>query len=603
MVGFGPKSAVRFWVFFLVAVLLASPGLAQEPPVFELPEVVVPGRRPQSIASTPASISVLTRADLERLGVLTVGDALQFLVEVHMRQQGGLGALSLPSIRGTSPNQVLVLIDGVPVNSVMLGLLDLSTISAAQVERIEVLRGPFSALYGSGALGGVISITTAGRGGPEVAIRAGGFSTTAAAGRWSTDGGEGLSVTVDRFSSAGARPNSDVTSLTLGARVNLPSPDRGRTVVIVNHFRSDLGVPGSTAFPSPQARQTEARTIASGRWERSDGGTAMSMLQVYGWIDDFRYVDPAFAVDSRIATQVVGGYTQRVLRPSAGHFLVVGAEWQHQALQHNGPVGSRQATVGALYLQDERQLSPRTLLAAGLRYDLHSVYGGQLNPRLGIVHQLRDDLRLRAGIGRTFRGPSFGELYFTPFNNPTLRPESAWSADAGIAWTMPRGLEIKAGLFVTEATDLIRPDAMFIPQNIGRATISGGSVEVGGRWTPRLTGSVSLTGLQAVDRSTGAQLLRVPWVSASAALHYQVAEGRTLSGLLTYVGTRPDIDPATFTQVLLPSYTVLGLRYTATSSTGQWQLGIDNLLDVPYAPIAGYPAPRRTAYLAFTQRF
>src|SRR5688572_10692081 len=163
MVYFRPRGVARLWALLFVALLAgfvvpAPPDVyAQEtPPTFELPEVVVPGRRPQPVTSTPASVAVLTREDLEQLGVVTVGEALQFIAEVHVRQQGGLGALSLPSIRGSSPNQVLVLVDGIPVNSGIQGLFDLSTLSTAAVDRVEVLRGPFSAIYGGPALGGVI---------------------------------------------------------------------------------------------------------------------------------------------------------------------------------------------------------------------------------------------------------------------------------------------------------------------------------------------------------------------------------------------------------------------------------------------------------------
>lgn len=602
MVRHGSKRGLRVWTFLLCAGLLPSSGWAQEPPTFELPEIIVPGRRPQPITSTPAAVTVLTRQDLERLGVLTVGEALQFVVEVHVRQQGGLGALSLASIRGTSPNQVLVLIDGVPVNSAMLGLFDLSTVSIAQVDRIEVLRGPFSAIYGGEALGGVINIITAGAGVSQMGARIGSFGTTGVAGQL-TDATGQVIVSADRFSSGGARANSDVASTTVAGRAVWRSGASGRAMLMLNHFSSDLGVPGATAFPSPQARQREVRTIISGRWEQASG-PAQWTLHGYWWRDDFRFTDTAFGVDSQIATQVTGGTLQRVVRHTPGHVQVMGVEWKRQALAHNGPVGARQATVGGIYIQDERQVSPRLLVAAGLRYDLHSLYGGQLNPRLGLVYIVSDGLTFRTGIGRTFRGPSFGELFFTPFNNPNLRPESAWAADASLVWRTGQGVEVRAGVFAMEATDLIRPNAMFIPQNIGRATISGGSLEVAGPLAGGMTGTVNVTALRALDRSTGAQLLRVPWVVGSAALHYRASGGGMLSALLTFVGSRPDIDPATFSRVLMPAYTVVSVRYaSAPSASGQWQFGIDNILDAQYEPIAGFPAPGRSFFLGFTKRF
>jgi len=609
---YGPRGRVGRWAFLwmgvVVAVVLVRDARAQvpeppppEPPTFELPEVIVPGRRPQPVSTTPASVSVLTREDLERLGMATIGEALQFVAEVGIRVQGGLGALSLPSIRGSSPNQVLVLVDGTPVNSVTQGLFDLSTLSTAEVDRVEILRGPFSAIYGGQALGGVINVITSTASGVQLGVRRGSLSTDGVSGRWSALDGR-VMIAGDRFSSAGFRPNSDVTSTTLIGKTMWEAGAGSEHTLTINHFQSALGVPGSTAFPSPQARQDEARTIVSTGWHRESPEGQWNALG-YWWSDDLMFVDPASSVDSRVATQVFGVNVQRTITLSSDSVQVYGAEVQSQALEDNGPVGTRQATVGGLYVLDERQLSQRTLLSAGVRYDLHSIYGGQLNPRLGIVHVIREGLQLRAGIGHTFRGPSFSELYFAPFNNPNLRPESAWSADLGFTWRTPGGLEVRSSLFAVAATDMIRPDASFVPQNIARATITGGSLELAGRLAPRLGGVINVTATRAVDESTGAQLLRVPFLTGSAALHVQVAGG-TLSALATYVGNRPDVDPASFARVDMPGYLVTNLRFAlGAPEQGQWQIGVDNVGDVQYEPIAGYPAPGRTVFIAFAERF
>lgn len=598
------RRAMRAWTFMFIGLLalLNAPkaGWSQEPPTFELPEVTVPGRRAQPVMTTPASISVLTREDLDRLGAITVGEALAYVTDMHMRQQGGLGALSLASIRGAAPNQVLVLIDGVPVNGPMTGVFDLSTVSAAQVRRVEILKGPFSSLYGSEGLGGVINIVTIDRG-SDVTTRVGSFATTSVAGRWTSSNGA-VAVGADRFSSSGFRPNSDVASLTLSGRVSWKPANASGVTILANHFRTELGVPGTTAFPSPQARQREVRTIVSGRWERDDPG-GQWMVHAFYWTGAFQFIDPAFTVDSIIDTQVAGLVAQRVWRQRPGHLQTAGLEARSLALQHNGAVGTRQAVVGALYVHDDRQISDRTLLSVGLRYDVHSIFGSHLNPRLGIVHVMREGLVVRAALGRTARGPTFSELYFVPFNNPGLRPESAWSADASVTWSVRPSLELKAGAFLTEATDLIRPDTAFIPQNIGRATIAGGSLELTGRWTPRLSGAFTLGAVSAVDRATGDQLLRVPWITATAALHFKLTEHITVSGLGQIIGPRPDSDPATFMRVVLPAYAVVHLRITGTAGGGRWQVGIDNVFDAIYEPIAGFPAPGRSIFAAFSWGF
>src|SRR5207247_9250033 len=154
----------------------------------------------------------------------------------------------------------------------------------------------------------------------------------------------------------------------------------------------------------------------SAGWDRESAEGQWSTLG-YWWNDDLMFVDPGSSVDSRVATQVFGLNVQRTITLSADSVQVYGAEAQSQALEDNGPVGTRQATVGGLYVLDERQLSQRTLLSAGVRYDLHSIYGCELNPRLGILHVIREGLQLRAGIGHTFRGRSLIERSFAPFTD------------------------------------------------------------------------------------------------------------------------------------------------------------------------------------------
>lgn len=619
MVPAWPRTHRGFWAlsFVLVGVAASTGSLAlaqtvpppEEPPTFQLPEVIVPGKRPQPQAATPASVSVLTRADLDRLGVLTVGEALQFLPEVQIRFQGGLGALALPSIRGSSTKQVQVLIDGIPVNSAIQGLFDLSTISTASVDRIEVLRGPFSALYGGSALGGVINVITSDVPGDRLAVRGGGLGTVGASVWWST-ADRRVTFAADQFASDGARPNSDVTSATIVAKAKWEAPPGDTLTLSVNQFRSTLGVPGSTACPSPLARQTETRTMLATEWHRAaDGGEWRA--QAYGWSDDLRYIEttppPCFDPSSRTVTQVYGAMVQRVVRVTPDYVWVAGLEGQSQALSDTS-LGNQQAAVGGVYVQNEQRISARSLLSAGMRYDVHSVYGGQVNPRIGVVSLVRDDLTLRVAFGRTFRAPTLSELYLGTASNASLRPESAWSVDIGLTWHDWQGAEVRTTIFGTAATDLI--SFVFNPttgqyqlQNIGRTTVTGGSIE----WAWPSSGGIGVnlnaTVTRATDDSSGTQLLRVPWVTASATLQFPVPDG-TVSLLTSYVGSRLDVDPVTFATIQMPGYVLLGLRITqGTRETGQWQLGVDNLGALPYQPIAGYPAPGLTAFVSFARSF
>ncbi|PYU20733.1 MAG: hypothetical protein DMG30_20120, partial [Acidobacteria bacterium] len=163
-------SALRTRPWFLLVWILAftlapaPPGRAQTepvgPPTFELPEVEGAGKRPQLPSTTPASISVVTAEEIARLGASSVADVLRVLPELRIKDSGGPGSLTTVSIRGSASTQVLILLDGVPLNRPDQASVDLSILPIQNVERIEVLRGPFSAIYGSAALGGAINIVT-----------------------------------------------------------------------------------------------------------------------------------------------------------------------------------------------------------------------------------------------------------------------------------------------------------------------------------------------------------------------------------------------------------------------------------------------------------
>jgi outer membrane cobalamin receptor len=571
--------------------------LAQEPPPeFELPDVVSPGRRVQPAAASPASVSVLTAEDLQRLGVRTVGEAIAFLPETIARPYGGPGGLISPSIRGSGAEQVLVLIDGVPVNSVLAGNVDLSTIPVDDVERIEVLRGPFSAIYGSGALGGVISIITRRHARPTAALGGGSFGGLSAS---ATAGGDArLSLRYD--ASNGDRPNSDLRSGYLSLRLGSASTGHMWDLSLIG-TASARGAPGTTFFPSLTARQDDSRVVAA-LTMASDRGDLTDRLRISMHLDGLTFRDPAFGTDARHDGATWGAEWQRVIRRSETHVVTLGLDASMQRLTSTS-VGDHSSAVGALYLQDDRSLSPRLLLSAGLRVDTQSTYGVEVNPRLGLVYFVGPDVRLRLAAGRTFRAPTLADLYF-PFDgfvrgNPLLRPEYAWSVDGGLEARVGPGLVARATLFWSDVRDLIIyvPDAFFVfsPENIGAASIRGGSLEVEGALSARWSVRASTTVMQASDGATGLDLPNRPQQTAALSLTRALPRGGSVTASAVLVGRR-FADAANV--VPLPAYVSTGLAVRVPMAPGLLaRATIQNLFDARYEPVQGYPAPGRTVFV------
>ncbi len=587
------KRAPRAWAFLFVASAVASPVWAQAPPTFELPEIVVPGKRPQPITSTPASVSVITRDELDKLAVRTVADALRLLPELMVRSFGGLGSLSQPSIRGSTPTQVLVLLDGVPLNQLTVGYADLSTISIDAVERIEVLRGPFSALYGSGALGGVINIVTVRPSRGRTLARIGGFDERSLYVAAGSTGPAPWLIGVTADSTGGHRLNSDYTGVTAIGKVSFSPKLRS----LIHYYQSEFGVAGPITRPTPNDRQSKRRTILQVEWGREDKAGMTGRVYYRGEL--LRFTTPTSS--SNFYSTVTGAEVQHLWQLDAGRLLTGGIELQRQSLDASvsGSLIVGDDVLGAAYLEYDAALSARLLASLGLRLDAHSTYGSTLNPRAGIVYQVSDETRVRASIGRTFRGPTFLDLFFPGFGNPDLRPEVAWGAEVGIERQVGRAL-LTATAFGTEATDLITfvSTPVFKAVNIGAASIRGLSGEVRGAFGSGLTGSANVTALTAIDQATGAALRGVPDITAHLALHYQVTPSSVLTIMGEYVGTRPD------PPVRLPPYVDLRFRYELVAEAG-WTItvGANNILDQPYEIVNGFPVPGRSFFLTAMKRF
>ncbi len=585
-----------------VAAGAAPAGSAQEPPPeFELPDVVSPGRRAQPAAASPASVSVLTSGELRRMGVRTVGEAVAHLPETVARAYGGAGGLITGSIRGSSAEQVLVLLDGVPLNGVFGGTVDLGTIPIDDVERIEVLRGPFSAAYGSGALGGVISITTRRRAAPSLTLGAGSYGGVTVG----FSGGDGPRLSLRYEVSDGARPNSDLRSGSVSLRLG-GGEAAGRWDLSLFGAAASRGAPGSTLFPSLLARQDDLRIAGALTFERERGATT-DRLRLSLHTEGLSFRDPGYGIDDRHDAAAWAGEWQRVAKRSGGGVLTWGADLQAQSLSSTS-VGARSAATGALYVQDDRPAGPRLLLSTGLRADLHSAYASQISPRAGLVYFARPDLRLRLAAGRTFRGPTMAELYY-PFDgfavgNPSLRPEHAWSVDGGLEYQVSPRAVVRMTAFWSDVRDLIVwvPDAMFVfaPQNVGSARVLGGSLEyngaIGDRWSLR----ASSTWMAATDAQSGLDLPNRPRHHGTLSLTHTFPGGLGLTATALYVGERfADASGA----IALPSYFTAGLTASRDLGSGlRLRVTIQNLFDALYEPVVGYPAPGRTALVEVVVR-
>jgi len=400
------------------------------------------------------------------------------------------------------------------------------------------------------------------------------------------------SLGVEHLGSAGYQPNADASRWTGGLHLSWEPSPRSRWSLQVHHTAAHYGLPGATnsfCYPCPD-RMADRRTVVQlARQQPEEGGTGQE-LRVW-WIGDWwEYSSPTWGVSSSYG-EAYGVTLQRTFAAGGG-FVTVGGDWLSQRSTSTFGGSDRTAQVAAGFLQYDLPVGDRTALGLGARYDVHSAYGGQLNPRLGFVHFFTDALRLRGGMGWTFRAPTFAELYYPGCSNPNLLPESAWSVDLGLEYSPRPGLLWRVNGFSTDGR-IIRGGC---PPRNEAARVAGLSAEVSGRPADGWQVLANLTWQDGWDGTEGRRLSRVPTWTANLVLRRELGPTSAVALLASFVGEQVDQG------VTLPGYVTFGLRYEVALADLVVSLGVDNLLDARYETLRGYPAPGRTVFVQVASR-
>ena len=605
------------------------------------PVVVTATRLPSAAGAATLSTTVIPGDDLRARGVTTVLEALRETPSVAVVQGGSFGQQTSVFLRGGQSNYTQVLIDGVVANDPG-GAIDFANLTTDDIDRIEIVRGPASVLYGANAVTGVIQIFTRHGRGPAH------LSAWARGGTYGTREGEvaalGGTSTVD-YSVSAAQHNTDgiydVNSAarngTYSGRLRV-SPD-SRSDVALDLRYIDAGVhvaTNSNGVPNDSNQtHTERRFIGSldaGRWltSRLQGRVTLAATNADVRSEDRpdSPEDTGFPFDSRsrLYRRTADARLNFQLAPDV---TVTGGgayETQHQRTTGNAP---ESRSVRAGYAQLAGTSFSRLSYTAGARIDHNSVFGDFTSYRGGVAYELPSATHVHAAAGSAFREPTFEESSSNvPFDvgNPELHPERSRSWEAGVAQDLAHGrASVAATYFNQRFRDMIQYNGLVAegaPNYYNLAAATSDGVEVTVRVSPvaplTLAASYTYTDTRVtnagIDSSAtanfvrGERLLRRPASLASATASY--AFRRPESSLhveVTAVGERDDrdfSDEVTFIPkaVTLPSYTVVALagelgilRHGASSRPDVVLTGrIDNLFDRGYQQIFGYASPRRT---------
>ncbi|HYN41401.1 MAG TPA: TonB-dependent receptor [Thermoanaerobaculia bacterium] len=600
---------VRLLLATLVLSLPAAAQLPQPGASGVATEVVVTaGAVPEDAVSLGVATTVIDRATIERSRVSTVADLLRTVPGIDVAQSGGPGGVTSLFLRGTNSNSTLVLVDGVKLNSPYFGGVDLSTLGTANVERIEIVRGPFSALYGSEAIGGVVQVITrrASADGLEGQAHFGLGNASAREGGVNAalrSGPIGVTAGFRRGTIAGDLPNEFFEGTDLSAALDVQISPNAKTGVAVKRESSRTGIPFSGTTATPLRATTADTTLVSVPISVVLG--ARTTLEAAGTFanDAPTYTDPddpwGFTFSETKARRAGGRVV--LSHTSGANRISVGTDYEQTKVDNEDSYGVQldglTTSTWSVFAEDRISLADdRLAITAGVRRDENSAFGASTNPRVALSWRVAPAVKLRAAAGSAFRAPSTGELYYPFSGNPGLQPEESVSYEAGAEWVLGRGLVFEASLFRSDVKDLIRYDfATFTNVNVGRARMEGAEATLRGTISASTWASASYTWLDTEDRDTGLPLLRRPKNAAAVTVGGDLGRGATaeLTGL--YVGERDDVDATTYQRVTNPAYFRVDVAATGPRFFDHVApfVRVKNVLDRDYDEVAGYPSPGR----------
>ena len=615
-----------------------------------IPDTIVTATRvPTPLERVPASITVITRQQIEERGYATLNEALASVPGLRVAPSGGFGQQSSVFIRGNSSRSTLVLLDGVPLNdpSEANNAFNFGNDLLFDIERIEVLRGPASSLYGAAAMGGVINLVTrrapADRQFAPYGELAGGSNNTLRS-------GIGATGTLDRFdylasvnnlSTRGSNATADRFRNTLGERDGVSAtagtarlgftPVEGTRIEGLLRYRQNRFGLDSVPRDDPNFTGDDRRWFGQARSETQLFGGAWTTGLRLAYTQDRRAYSNLPDLLSRATTRdlfqgerltVDWGNIVRLpelgpARQGAVSFGVTWSEEEARSASGNIPFHSRvnakqDTTAGHLAMQ--YRLWERLDVTAGIRHDSVGDFHGETTWRLGFVYNVPEfNLRLRASGGTAFNAPSlfqrFGRTGTTFVGNPNLRPETSIGYEFGAeidipAFGTPNFATLGWTFFQSRVTDLINFNAQFNTLvNVDRANIKGAELVMALRPFSWLTAEASWTLTDAVDARTNRPLPRRPEHVVSLNARITPTDRIVITPQVQFTGRTQEGPFATYldsgASVPAPRRNKSGTILTVTASYRVMPqvtafLEARNLTDSAWEPVNGFQIPGRT---------
>ena len=645
---------VREWsVYFVLLCAASSPPVwtavasAEEPlepdPVVQAEEVVVSATKtPVPVSQVTSAVEVITAQDMKKQNIRNVADALRLAQGLAVFSNGGPGTEVNARIRGGSSSQTLVLIDGAIVNSGTLGSYNFANLTTDNIERVEVLRGAQSMLWGSDAMGGVINIVTKRGQGPLSAtgfMEYGSFASLREGGMVSgKQGAVDYSFSLSRWDTSsfsavnyrrGAGERDSYRNWQGSGRIGVDLPKDGRLDFTMRWMNSDVQLDSVSATSPSDVYGSKNRSqeyVFSGSYEQPLTGWWSQKLTLARAQEASQFLPGTLQ-----RSLITGAFSTPFGTPNEIRVLSNRLEWQHnfqitkllllsagyqfreQQGENDTGLTNRILSSNAGFAQAQFNLWDRLFATAGIRHDSYNVFGDATTYRLtgGYLHK-ETDTKIRGSYSTGFRAPTMNELYFPNFGNSQLGTEKSQSMDVGIdQYFFSKQLKFTGGFFWNRYRNLITttfdptfcaPFSTFgfCPQQIGEASTKGWEAGLSYTYSsdrPFLKGLVvqaNYTNTMTRDLVTQTRLPRWATDQWSASVSYQPIDPLWITLIGRYVGSRYN---AAGDRQSLPAFDVwsLAVTYDVTKQL-QAYLRAENLFNEKYEEVASAGTPIRSIF-------
>lgn len=592
--------------FFSLIVVFAFPLLAQQQLTDEI--IVTASALPEEIEATPAAASVVTRVEIDERAARDVADVLREVPGLILSRTGSPGRATSLFTRGSNSNHTLVLWNGIEITNPYFSGYDWGRFSTVGVEQVEVVRGPYSALYGSDAVAGVVNVlTTSRRSGFRALVEAGGHGLRngGVTGSYAASSAH-ASASYESREDNGFAANDDFSqdSASVAVRWNAtPSLSAG---VSARYTDYDLGIPmnlnfaGDALVPSLQRRQDGSERQLAIPIEHTLGRFSYDVTLAESRRDD-TFEDPEDPYGLTLtSTESATRRARLITRTSTAiGTIVAGGEYEHAEVDDVTNFGPNftggERTERSLFVEDRltRELSPMSRLevGAGVRWDDYETFGSELSPRVALAW-IAGSNKIRAAYGEAFRAPAIGELYFPFMGNPELEAERSRSIEVGY----DHASGFSATLFRSDYDDLIIFGlATNRFENVGAANAHGVELALERRLTSAFHTSLSYTFTETEEEGADRPLVRRPRHAGAVFVGYD-AGAVHMNVVATYTGERADFLPvAPFSRTTNDAHTVFDANVQVHLGRVTPFVKIENLTDEDYEEVLGYPSPSRRA--------